>query len=196
MLVVNTCLHCSADFSHRHDWEKAKYCSRKCYVAHRRGWTRTCPQCGELFPVGTGAETCSPACGYARRRAQLHGVRGCQACGKQLPQRGKTSRKFCNRSCSSVNRNASYPHHPNGGITSAGGGYLRIKIDGAWRAHHRHVMEQVIGRPLEEHERVHHRNGDRADNRPENLELWKVKSKDPPGVRASDYHCAGCRCGK
>lgn len=55
-------------------------------------------------------------------------------------------------------------------------------------------MEQQLGRFLEPHERVHHRNGNRADNRGENLELWKVKTKDPPGVRASDYHCPGCRC--
>jgi hypothetical protein len=31
------------------------------------------------------------------------------------------------------------------------------------------------------------------------LELWKFSTstkKDPPGVRAGDYHCAGCRCFK
>ena len=54
-------------------------------------------------------------------------------------------------------------------------------------------MEKKLGRYLERHERVHHMNGNRADNRPENSELWKVK--DPAGVRAIDYHCAGCTCG-
>jgi hypothetical protein len=54
-----------------------------------------------------------------------------------------------------------------------------------WVYEHVLVMSQLLGRPLFPDEQVHHRNGQRDDNRAGNLELWTTL-RQPAGQRVED----------
>jgi len=117
-----------------------------------------CPQCGREF------------CRKLRKRTETsHG-------GGVQPQ------TYCSRTCSNLSRGQQGSFVDKRGYVILNGGRR-----GAYRKpEHRAVMERIIGRELTPSETVHHKNGVRHDNRPENLELWS--NRHGRGQRVADQH--------
>lgn len=83
--------------------------------------------------------------------------------------------RYCGRVCADEAQRT-------GGIDKNG---YRFRYWGRkYQMEHRVIMEEFLGRPLRPEETVHHKNGDRSDNRIENLEIWS--SRHGKGQRVSD----------
>ncbi len=81
-------------------------------------------------------------------------------------------------------------------------GYKEITVDGKQMPEHRHVMEVALGRKLKQSEHIHHINGDRLDNRLENLKVVTPQEHTPihkigrywhEGTSYTHKYCPKCK---
>lgn len=101
----------------------------------------------------------------------------CDFCGKEFKtyacydKRNRTHR-FCSKPCEYKFNNYNNTRDSwRGGHIGKTTGYIYIKIDGKDIGEHILVAEKTIGRRLYADEVVHHINGIKTDNRPENLQV-------------------------
>jgi hypothetical protein len=113
-------------------------------------------------------------------------------CGNKKVVVGASLRRGASQSCGCL-RNELSSQRQRGENNSqwAGGkhidkhGYARLYVgEQKYVGEHRIVMEEMLGRPLLPGETVHHKNGQRSDNREDNLELWITYQ--PKGQRPAD----------
>ena len=119
--------------------------------------------------------------------------RDCEFCGTTISRAYITKRgyergrdggiRYCSKACANRGREKKVKIDKHGYVYTYPEGCTRKNQRQIYE--HRVVMAKMIGRPLTKNETVHHKNGVRHDNRPENLELWA--SRHGRGQRASDF---------
>lgn len=195
--------------------KKQKWCTQGCAYNGIKQRTRdgsvemACPQCGKIRSVfakdakrGKGM-FCDVACftAYRKEIAELKKyVRECRQCGKIFkvhPGAFNQSHawKYCSKKCyyeakadKARKRDGERHINSNGYVEIYIYDHPSVKNNRTKRVmEHRLVMEKMLGRFLKSYETVHHVNGIKDDNRPENLELWLQKGH-PRGKRLKDVY--------
>lgn len=148
-------------------------------------------------PLICSGEGCSHNV-FARGMCKKHYNRARQAglvrrCSIDACEAGVVARGLCNRHYLRLVKHGDplvTVFAPPGSGTVSGSGYRLLRGGEHPNAksgvipEHRLIMSRHLGRPLHPHENVHHRNGDRLDNRLSNLELWTTSQ--PSGQRICD----------
>jgi hypothetical protein len=164
----------------------SNFCSKKCADKSKNKQVKlTCHFCNKTFyrrnslhkynlVRGQKNQFCSKSCVRKYQYADFVKEIVCLNCGKKIRRSinriEQNKYNFCSVFCKTEYRRKY--HIPKSGELFNDRGYLAIYIKSRGKVQfHRYVMEQKLGRRLNPDEFVHHKNGDKKDNRLVNLEL-------------------------
>lgn len=167
-----TCDECGTDFEHvmGRGGRRPKYCSDVCRKAVKRRGSAERRADGYRPPMWS-QECCIDGCVDTARSRHMCDAHYGRWWSTGDP--GEVSR-----------RRAKHGDTTNFKVTKDAEGYLYTTRKGKKVGVHRLVMEEQLGRSLRDFENVHHINGIKDDNRPENLEVWT--RSQPAGQRPED----------
>jgi hypothetical protein len=154
--------------------------------------TWKCEMCGKektTKPSRVG-KFCGKECTaeYNRQRLDTGTYKACEVCGEQFKTKPShlNKRRTCSNECSgqlkviegkdvgtwNSNHKLEDSHNWKGGRRVRENGYVYLRVSSSKEIlEHRHVMEQELSRKLSTEEHVHHKDEDKLNNTPVNLQV-------------------------
>lgn len=171
------CDVCHREFMRRNSAQK------KANAQARRA-EKQCPICGEMFrPCKPTSKTCSRKCANTLVSRETAESRGCVLRGRPV---GPFTDEHKRRLSEAQQRRRSLSGETRTDLKSY------RKLNG--RHEHRVLMEQMLGRDLLPGEIVHHKDGNKLNNDPSNLELLPSQAEHCRGHATKNRKCEvpGC----